>query len=562
MVSQSKKDIPVLSFAPYGDVGVHVNLEGMLAHKLAIQGNSGSGKSWLIRTLIEGTHGHVQHLIIDPEGEFRTLREVFDDYVILAANEGDINVSSDTAEAIAASLVQEGVNVILDLSEFGEAGRDATCAAVVRGLMNLSREHWRHVLVIVDEAQALAPQSASNSVSLEALTDLAMRGRKRGFGLVVATQRLALLNKNLLAMCSNRIFGLTTLGNDMKRAAEELGFNSKERLNLKTLQPGAFFAFGPSICQEVIKVQSGPVKSTHPEPGQLVPPTPPANETLRTLLEELRSKQDSGFEAETTEENERSKSVSRSNARRRQATHTEMTPLRQLPADSTVENVKVTANKVIVKSTESNSERTSLFAKTAESEKFLDNKQEETFSDNRKSTKTFTKSLKSRELKLEKSQHRVLQSLAEAESLNVTSLERRNLAVLSHQSPKSSAFSRTIASLHNKDLVHYPRSGYVTLTQAGRKYTSVPDNPRTLTELHERWFEYLRPYEKNLLEVILSVYPTSYSRRDLAAASGKSMNSSAFSRALANLRKLHMISYPAIGHVKASKMLFIAERKD
>ena len=286
-----KSTTPTLSFNPSDEEGVVANLERLLVHRLAIQGNSGSGKSWLLRTLIEGTHGHVQHLIVDPEGEFRTLREVFDDYIILAANDGDLSITPENAENTARLLIEEGVNVILDLSEFGETERDATCAAVVQGLMSLSREAWRYILVVVDEAQILAPQAVANGVSLDALTDLAMRGRKRGFGLVVATQRLALLNKNLLAMCSNRLIGLTTLGNDMKRASEELGFNTQERQKLKALEPGEFFAFGPALSQEVIKVRSSTTKSTHPAPGQLTPPTPPASKKLGSLLEQLRLNQ-------------------------------------------------------------------------------------------------------------------------------------------------------------------------------------------------------------------------------------------------------------------------------
>jgi hypothetical protein len=45
-------------------------------------------KSWLLRRLLEQTHGHVQHLVIDPEGEFASLRERFD-YVHAAKSGGD-----------------------------------------------------------------------------------------------------------------------------------------------------------------------------------------------------------------------------------------------------------------------------------------------------------------------------------------------------------------------------------------------------------------------------------------------------------------------------------------
>ena len=78
--------------------GLNVDLDKLLTGRLAVQGNSGSGKSWLLRTLLEGTHGAVQHLVVDPEGEYRTLREVFDDYVILAGEGGDLNITPNTTE--------------------------------------------------------------------------------------------------------------------------------------------------------------------------------------------------------------------------------------------------------------------------------------------------------------------------------------------------------------------------------------------------------------------------------------------------------------------------------
>lgn len=185
---------PVLSFRPgEGEEGsVQVDLQRLLEHKLAIQANSRGGKSWLLRTLLEGTHGHVQHLVIDPEGEFRTLREAFDDYVILGGEGGDFDVRPESTAEVVRALVTEGANVVLDLSEWRAAARNAVCAEAVRSLMSFSRFERRHLLVVVDEAQTLAPQDGSGA-ALSELTDLAMRGAKRGFGLVIATQRISLL---------------------------------------------------------------------------------------------------------------------------------------------------------------------------------------------------------------------------------------------------------------------------------------------------------------------------------------------------------------------------------
>ncbi len=554
-----KSTTPTLSFNPSDKEGVVANLERLLIHRLAIQGNSGSGKSWLLRTLIEGTHGHVQHLIVDPEGEFRTLREVFDDYIILAASDGDLIITPESAENTARLLIEEGVNIILDLSEFGETERDAICAAVVHGLMSLSREAWRYILVVVDEAQTLAPQ-AVNGVSLDALTDLAMRGRKRGFGLVVATQRLALLNKNLLAMCSNRLIGLTTLGNDMKRASEELGFNTQERQKLKALEPGEFFAFGPALSQEVTKVRSGPTKSTHPAPGQLTPPTPPASKKLGSLLEQLRLNQQrvpSNIEEVENEIQISPRSRIPQKVEKREIE--KAVKFGSSSVKSTLEQIRILADNVIVESAQLVPTHT---LQNSLSDGIDFNKSERNLPTPRYQNKhTVDKTSSRATLVISKRvpddpKHRILRILAEMELLEVPSLDRSTLAVLSEQSPKSSAFSRHVAALHNKGFVTYPSGGHVALTEQGRTSIPVPQKPTTLADLHERWFIYLCLYERQLLEELIEVHPSSLSRRGLAKRVNRSEGSSAFSRALANLKRLKLITYPVDKHVRASELIF------
>ncbi len=72
-------------------------LSKLLAHHLLVQGNTGAGKSYLLRGLLEGTHGQVQQLVFDIEGEYATLRDVYDDYAIVAAKGGDLEVSAKDA---------------------------------------------------------------------------------------------------------------------------------------------------------------------------------------------------------------------------------------------------------------------------------------------------------------------------------------------------------------------------------------------------------------------------------------------------------------------------------
>ena len=133
-----------------------------------------------------------------------------------------------------------------------------------------------------------APEKGQ-SEAMSAVIDLATRGRKRGYCAVLATQRLSKLHKDAAAECNNKLIGRTGLDIDRKRAAEELGFTSKEAtLALRQLGPGEFFAFGPAISSEVTKVQIGPVTTSHPKAGDriLTEPTPPTDR-IKAILSKL-----------------------------------------------------------------------------------------------------------------------------------------------------------------------------------------------------------------------------------------------------------------------------------
>src|ERR1700749_4762024 len=63
-------------------ISAAMDLEELLATRLLVQGNSGSGKSHLLRRLLEHSAPWVQHTIIDPEGDFVTLADNFGHLVI------------------------------------------------------------------------------------------------------------------------------------------------------------------------------------------------------------------------------------------------------------------------------------------------------------------------------------------------------------------------------------------------------------------------------------------------------------------------------------------------
>ena len=68
-----------------GGKNAMLDLEELLATRLLVQGNSGSGKSHLLRRLLEQSAQWVQQCIVDPEGDFITLADVYGHVVVDAA---------------------------------------------------------------------------------------------------------------------------------------------------------------------------------------------------------------------------------------------------------------------------------------------------------------------------------------------------------------------------------------------------------------------------------------------------------------------------------------------
>src|SRR3990167_211616 len=267
--------------------GLSCDLDLLIASRLLIQANSGGGKTRTIRRLLEQTHGKVQHLVIDPEGEYQTLRKRFD-YVLAAPKGGDTAAHPRTAALLAERLLQLGVSAILDIYELSQDDRQRFVKLFLHALVDAPRTLWHPVLVVLDEAHVYAPEG-KESESTAAVKAMASRGRKRGFCLVAATQRLAKLSKDVAAECNTKLVGRCTLDVDIKRAAEELGFvTNDQRQSLRQLEPGQFYGFGSAfdvLAPTLVKV--GPIVTPHPEPGQQAAPTTPPTAKVRKLLPQL-----------------------------------------------------------------------------------------------------------------------------------------------------------------------------------------------------------------------------------------------------------------------------------
>ena len=236
-----------------------LELEELLATRLLVQGNSGSGKSHLLRRLLEQSAPWVQQVVIDPEGDFTTLADRFGHLVVQGErSEGEL-------QRIAERVRRHRVSVVLDLEGLDAEDQMRSAAAFLGGLFDVERDHWYPMLVVVDEAQLFAPSAAGEvsderrKRSLGAMTNLMCRGRKRGLAGVIATQRLAKLAKNVAAEASNFFMGRTFLDIDMQRAADLLGMDRRQAEMFRDLERGRFVALGPALSKRPLPVSIGGV---------------------------------------------------------------------------------------------------------------------------------------------------------------------------------------------------------------------------------------------------------------------------------------------------------------
>ena len=239
-----------------------LDLEELLATRLLVQGNSGSGKSHLLRRLLEQSAPWVQQAIIDPEGDFVTLADRFGHLVIDAEAHGEaaLQRAADRARV-------HRVSVVLNLEGLDADGQMRHAAAFLGGLFDADRDHWSPMLVVVDEAQLFAPAAAgevsdeARRASLGAMANLMSRGRKRGLAGIIATQRLAKLAKNVAAEASNFLMGRTFLDIDMARAADLLGMERRQAEMFRDLPRGSFVALGPALARRPLSVRIGAVET-------------------------------------------------------------------------------------------------------------------------------------------------------------------------------------------------------------------------------------------------------------------------------------------------------------
>ena len=568
-----------------GRNSVNIDLDILIRTRLLIQANSGGGKSFLLRRIAERSFGKIQPIIVDPEGEFASLREKYG--YVLVGKGGETPADVRSAALVAHKLLELNASAVCDLYEMKSSQRHAWVRAFLEAIVDAPKTLWHPVLIIVDEAHNFAPEKGfGESEASDAMIDLATKGRKRGFCAIFATQRLGKLRKDAASELTNVLIGQTFIDIDRKRAAECLGIPHSDQRHffdeIKVVDPGNFWALGRAISKERILTKVGGVTTTHPEPGsskQSIEP-PPAPAKIKSLLAKLADLPKEAEHKARTEAELRAEVVSL-----KRALAAKPVPVEQVTATKTVE-VSVLKKKDVADIQQAARELQKAHIKIESiHEAWRENLQliggrinkllatmtdAKSFnSEGPAAVKHAVKSIPdsvlypvaktiydqaSREGNNGLSAYALglIKTMARRHPMQVT---RGQLAVLSGRSIRSSAFSGAFVEIQRAGMVRHNGSLYL-LTDLGLEAGGAADHsPQSPREKQDTWKQALPTYERSLFEVLLSVYPEGLTREELAARAGKSIKSSAFSGAVVSLRK-NGLSDDIGGKIKASEILF------
>lgn len=182
----------------------------------------GGGKSYAASVLIEEMLAQgFQVVIIDPMGPWSGLRTGADGkspgfpIVVLGGENGDVPLEATGGKVVAELVVQERLSVVLDVSGFSKNDRKRFVADFAEELYRKNRDPLHLVL---EEADMFAPQRPrpGEQRMLGAVEDLVRRGRARGIGVTLITQRAAVLNKDVLTQTECLVALRTTSPQDRK----------------------------------------------------------------------------------------------------------------------------------------------------------------------------------------------------------------------------------------------------------------------------------------------------------------------------------------------------------
>lgn len=240
---------------------------GLFNKRLAILAMQGAGKTYtagvveeeMMDYLLAQEQTNAKFIVLDPVGAHWGLREKFPIHVI-GGDRGDIDLDYEAGHLFAEMITKFNLPVIFDLTHLNQDEMLTFATDFLDKMFEITKDPTH---IILEEADMFAPQRASNKLqkfSLAAVDSIVRRGRGKGLGVTMITQRPAVLNKNVLTQVDASIILNITGQTDLNTVEEYLDSAGQTKKEVKTLKEkimkfgrGQALLFSPSWLK-VIKV--------------------------------------------------------------------------------------------------------------------------------------------------------------------------------------------------------------------------------------------------------------------------------------------------------------------
>lgn len=272
---------------------LQLDLEDIIGQCIAILGIRGSGKSNTAGVIFEELLRNSYPLsIIDIDGEYFGLKEKYEILVVGTGEGVEIEVDPGCAREVAEISMEKNVPVVVDLSGFLSEERTQFLKEYLTALWTLAGKLRRPYIIGIEEAHEFIPQAIRGPVK-ELVTRVALRGRKRGLGAIIISQRSAKVEKDVLSQAGMLFLHRVVHEADMRVYSEILPWRKTEVKEIITgLETGdCVFVNGDSVLPIYVRERETFHAGFTPSLDVVV--TPELRQVSQSILEVLeRAKKD------------------------------------------------------------------------------------------------------------------------------------------------------------------------------------------------------------------------------------------------------------------------------
>lgn len=557
--------------------GVSLPLDAV-TETIAVLAKRGAGKTYTASVLAEEMlAAQLQVVIVDPMSAWWGLRSSADGkqegypIAILGGPRGDVPLETGGGVVVADLVVGERVSAIVDVSDFSKGERRRFVTDFLERLYQKNRDPMH---VFLEEADLFAPQTGGrgqeeNARMLGASYDLVRRGRGRGIGSTLITQRSASISKEVLEQAEILVAMRTTGPRDRKAIEGWIDVHGEEEEqdtvmdSLPGLPTGEAWVWWPvegMLKRVAIRKRRTFDSSATPKVGK----TPRRPKTVAEVdLGALQVQMKDTIErAKAEDPKELTKRIRQleGELRARPEVKPEIQRI-ELPVfkDGEVQRLEKVVDRLeafgsqFMAATGSVAEAlrgaTPALTGARQVHREIDRLERAAVTRRRPTPKPVSEAARPGDTTLNRAERRILQVLAQYPD----GRSKRQVAVLTGYAMKGGGFNNALSRLRTERMIEGRELLVITddgMATIASEWEPLP----TGTDLLHHWLSQLPKAERAILEHLADVYPEPRTKEEIAEATGYAESGGGFNNAVSRLRTLELID--GRGELRASDDLF------